>query len=261
MIPYSYNMVDMGGIDLAEANGTVVQGLYSNIVEAMNLCGDVILYNWKFANIEIAPSACSVIQESNAILINGLIQVTELDQVTIIGLPPPIVPVVPLTVHDNGEYVASAPVSGFNPVVVDVEKDPVITPLTATANGTYYIPEGVDGFGPVIVDVPYPLYRFTVSISGGYNGGAILTVTYRGNEIYRAIGSSPYNLSYTPPSYSGVLDSRELSIVPYIPANTSRLTVTISYGDQQGSVSFLHTGTNSSYGYGDQSDVITFIFD
>ena len=120
MIPYSYNMVDMGGIDLAEANGTVVPGVYEKIVEAMNLCGDLILYNWKFAEIDIVPAAYSVLQQAHSLLINGLIQVTELDVVTVIGLPPPLVPVSPLGVTENGTYEAEPPASGFNPVVVNV---------------------------------------------------------------------------------------------------------------------------------------------
>lgn len=155
MIPYSYNMVDMGGIDLAEANGTVVPGVYEKIVEAMNLCGDVILYNWKFAGINVAPSAYTILQQVDSILINGLIQVTELDQITVIGLPPPPVPVAPLSVTENGTYEAVAPQSGFNPVTVDVPTPaPVISSISISENGTYTAPEGVDGYSPITVDVP-----------------------------------------------------------------------------------------------------------
>lgn len=123
MIPYSYNMVDMGGIDLAEANGTVVPGVYEKIVEAMNLCGDVILYNWKFAEINLVPSAYDILQQVDSILVNGMIQVTELDEITVLGIdppPPPIEPVEPLEVTENGLYEAVPPQSGFNPVRVNV---------------------------------------------------------------------------------------------------------------------------------------------
>lgn len=154
MIPYSYNMVDMGGIDLAEANGTVVPGVYEKITEAVNLCGDLILYNWKFADINIAPSACTVLQQAHSILINGLIQVTELDQITVIGLPPPIVPVSPLNATENGTYEATPPASGFNPVTVDVhEPPPVIQPLVVSQNGVYEVESPVSGFNPVTVSV------------------------------------------------------------------------------------------------------------
>lgn len=124
MIPYSYNMVDMGGIDLAEVYETVVEGLYSRIVEAVNDCGDVILYNWKFAGIEIAPQYTSVILGS-PLIINGVIQVTELDQISVIGWIPPVppTPVTPLNVTSNGTYSAEDPFVGFNPVDVLVESD------------------------------------------------------------------------------------------------------------------------------------------
>lgn len=138
MIPYSYNMVDMGGIDLAEANGTVVPGVYEKIVEAMNLCGDLILYNWKFASINIPPSACSVLQQASSILINGLIQVTELDKVTVIGLPPPPVPVSPLEVTENGTYEAEPPASGFNPVTVNVVGGEYVRVRVYSADSTLY---------------------------------------------------------------------------------------------------------------------------
>lgn len=150
MIPYSYNMVDMGGIDLAEANCTVVPGVYEKIVEAMNLCGDLILYNWKFAGINIAPSAYNVLQQVGSILINGLIQVTELDQITVIGLPPPLVPVSPLNADHNGIYEAVPPASGFNPVTVAVSA----SPLEADHNGIYEATPPAVGFNPVSVNVP-----------------------------------------------------------------------------------------------------------
>jgi hypothetical protein len=180
MIPYSYNMVNMGGIDLAEANGTVVPGIYEKIVEAMNLCGDLILYNWKFAGILISPSACAVLPQAGSILINGLIQVTELDQITVIGLPPPPVPVVPLEATENGIYEAELPQSGFNPVSVAVpERIPVIEPLEATANGIYSPTAGIDGFGPV-----------TVEVEGSGSGIAPFPVsTQAGDYLYGWYGS------------------------------------------------------------------------
>lgn len=120
MIPYSYNMVDMGGIDLAEASGTVVEGLYNRLALARNACGDLILYNWKFVGIEIAPSACSTIDEGSSIVINGMIEVTDEDVVTITSLLPPPPEIEPLTATENGVYEAPAGVDGFNPVTVDV---------------------------------------------------------------------------------------------------------------------------------------------
>lgn len=183
MIPFSYNMVDMGGIDLAEANRTIVPGIYEKITEAMNACGDVILYNWKFAGIEIVPSPYSILQLEDLITINGLIQVTELDQITVIGLPPPIVPVEPLDVTSNGTYSAQPPASGFNPVRVAVPPA-VIRPKRVTENGVYFVPEGVDGFNPVDVEV-----------EGGYTilfGTDVPTAEYGedGNIYLRYIGEN-----------------------------------------------------------------------
>lgn len=201
MIPYSYNMVDMGGIDLAEANGTVVPGVYGKIVEAMNLCGDLILYNWKFAGIDIAPSAYTVLQQTSSILINGLIQVTELNQITVIGLPPPLVPVSPLSVVENGLYEAEPPASGFNPVSVIVpERIPIIEPLSITENGTYPVPQGIDGFGPITAQVPGApskefLYEFTeaqgnVWINTNVSVSDIQTLIFddvRQNSLFRSV--------------------------------------------------------------------------
>lgn len=156
MIPYPYNLVDMGGIDLAEANGTIVEGLYSKIVEAVDACGDAVLYNWKFASIEIAPQHTQILVGETSILINSVIQVTELDEVSIIGLDPPtpIGGIVPLQATENRTYTAVSPVEGFNPVVVQVPLPdvPVLIPLTVSAPGTY-IPSDydADGFSEVIV--------------------------------------------------------------------------------------------------------------
>lgn len=163
MIPYSYNMVDMGGIDLAEANGTVVEGLYNRLALARNACGDLILFNWKFAEIEIAPAPCSTLDEGTTIVINGLIQVTEQDEV--------IVP-------------------GINP-------DPVIVPLAAQENGVYQPPSGVDGFAPVTVSVendPYPEKMYIINpnvLAAVYNNGQYTGQDAGGNTYYRGTWQIP----------------------------------------------------------------------
>lgn len=122
MIPYSYNMVDMGGIDLAVANGLEVPGLYASITEAVTSCGDVVLYNWKFAGIEIAPQYSQILL-GEPITINGSIQVTEQDIVTVPG----------------------------------INREPTLEPLIATENGIYTPGENVDGFSRVLVSVPQPV--------------------------------------------------------------------------------------------------------
>ena len=158
MIPYPYNMVDMGGIDLAEANGTVVDGLYARIVEAVNACGDVMLYNWKFAGIEITPQHTSILI-GDPIIINGAVQVTEQDEVIVPGInpDPPSPPVlVPLEVSENGQYDPSDyNADGFSEVDVDVEYDPPdLVSLSVDSNGDYPASQyGVDGFSSVHVEV------------------------------------------------------------------------------------------------------------
>lgn len=160
MIPYSYNMVDMGGVDLAEVNGTVVPGIYSRIVEAVNSCGDAILYNWKFASIEITPQYVQILLGETSLIINGAIQVTELDEVTIIGTEPPPPSVTPLVATENAQYTPEPPNVGFNPVTVAVPipPSPTIVNISIAENGTYNPQDyNADGFGVV-----------SVNVSGGY---------------------------------------------------------------------------------------------
>jgi len=174
MIPYPYNMVDMGGIDLAEANGTVVEGLYAKIVEAVNACGDAVLYNWKFASIEIAPQHTQILVGENSVLINSVIQVTEFDEISIIGLDPPtpVGGIVPLEATENRTYTAVPPVEGFNPVVVNVPfpDPPVLVSLTVSEPGTY-IPSDydADGFSSVVVQAVQNAVHIWTNSVGGYD--------------------------------------------------------------------------------------------
>jgi hypothetical protein len=56
-----------------------------------------------------------------------------------------------LEVDENGTYTPPDGVTGFAPVVVDVQ--PNIQPLTITENGTYTAQDGVDGYSPITVEV------------------------------------------------------------------------------------------------------------
>ena len=150
--------VNMGGIDLAEANCTVVEGLYDRLVTALEAGNGIVLFNWGFSNIMIPPSHCQVVQLDDEIRINELIQVTELDEVTVLGIeppPPPLEPVIPLEVTENGVYEIEEPQSGYNPVTVDVPiPEPLVLAGEFYGNGIYYPPEGYDGYSSVVVNVP-----------------------------------------------------------------------------------------------------------
>lgn len=159
---YEFNMVDMGGIDIATVNGTVVEGLYNKLLEGMDACGNLILYNWKFAEIEIVPSACSILIEDEAIIVNGTVRVSSEDVLSLIWADPPPVPVSPLIVNANGIYKAEPPASGFNPVTVNVPH-PRTVPIVITENGIYSPPPGVFAFSSV-----------TAKVSGGVSDNDLL---------------------------------------------------------------------------------------
>lgn len=118
-----FNMVDMGGIDIVESQGVAVDGLFSRLLTAIQNCRYQILYNWKFAEIEIVPSPVELVFDGEKVSINEAITVTEDDVVHIYSLEPePIVPVIEsLTITENGVYEAQEGVDGFNPVTVNAE--------------------------------------------------------------------------------------------------------------------------------------------
>ena len=181
--------------------------LYNKILEALNDCGDVILYNWKFAGIDIVPSACDTLPASGAILINGSIQVTELDEITVIGLPPPILPVSPLVASENGVYEAVSPQSGFNPVTVQVPS-PVLTPLEVSSNGRYLPAQGEDGFSVVDVSV-YP---------------TLVSLTADANQVY-------YPVDYDADGF-GVVSVNVPGTVPQLNFYPGRLTINTGVIDE-----------------------------
>ena len=186
MIPYTYHMVDMGGIDLAEANHTVVEGIFLKIEDALDDTRVLVLYNMYFAKIRIPPCYCNIVVEGGSIYINDSIEVSANDEITVIAIPPPLEPVIPLSVDDNGVYTISEPQSGYNPVTVALQftelsvdengvytpespsrgfskvtvevpqSVPVIESLSVTENGVYAAPEGVNGYNPVTVAIPIP---------------------------------------------------------------------------------------------------------
>lgn len=156
MIPYPYKFVDFGGTDLSEINGLAVEGIYQRIIDALNQCGEVVLYNWYFASIPIAPCYCTIEVGIDSIMVNEIIEIRDDDTVWVESLipPPPDPPVIePISVDSNGTYYIPEGVDGFNPVTVAVPP-PVLSQLSVIENGVYLPPSGSVGFDRVSVLVP-----------------------------------------------------------------------------------------------------------
>lgn len=175
MVPATYKMVDLDGLDLAEVNGSVVPGIYAKISEAYTTCRIAILCNWKFADIVIAPAHVLItVDEYDNFIINDLIFVGQDDTISLIGvIPDPTL--VELTVTENGFYEPEEGVDGFSSVDVDVPDVPaVLETLSVSENGTYYPDEGYEGFSQVVVNVPAPVIE-NPYIAPAYEG---LAYTY-----------------------------------------------------------------------------------
>lgn len=152
MVIDRFNMVDMGGIDLIESQGTAITGLFQRLVESIANCRYQCLYNWEFNGILIPPSYVEMTVDGNTVYINEGVTVDENDVISIRGTEAAIVG---LSVTENGIYNAPAGISGYNPVNVNVpEYQPVLQSLTVTENGLYIPDTGYDGFGSVSVEVP-----------------------------------------------------------------------------------------------------------
>lgn len=192
--------------------------------------------------------------------------------------------IVSKSITANGTYNASSDnADGYNPVTVNVP-GPTILSKNITANGTYNASsDSADGYDPVTVNVPShntimltrdPLsndgdngdtfikynnqvnVELKTTISGGYNGGAVLKCLIDNTEILSAIGTSPYNLDYDNKTASVTIHGKTISVVVTPPANNTSDVIITWYIDGVSAwvVTFHYTGSNTSYGYGDQSD-------
>lgn len=121
---------------------------------------------------------------------------------------------------------------------------------TITVNGVdadLYIPS------EVIVAV-------TTKVSGGYNGGAVISILFDDIEKFNAIGNSPYNLLYdnTHTTFSYADHTYEITIIPPS-SNTGTLGIEITDGSNTINYNVPHLGNNTSYGYNfEQTDNTTF---
>lgn len=114
-----FNMISMGGIDIVESQGVVVEGLYNKLLEGIANCRYQILYNWYFAKVVIPPTTVELVNDGDSISINGFISIDSND-----------------VVH-----------------VYSLEHYPTINPISISQNGEYTAPEGVDGYSPIQVNV------------------------------------------------------------------------------------------------------------
>lgn len=263
MVPDKFNMVDMGGIDLIMMQGEAVPGLYDKLMAAISNCQYQCLYHWLFDGILIPPTYVQLTDNDGEVYLNEGVSVTSDDVIHIYSVAPgPVDPeIIPLLAEENGVYNVPSGKDGFNPVTVDVPSyTPVIEPITITENGTYNIPAGIDGYGPITVNVSL-VFSFIVTVDGGYNGGAAVTVICEtiSEQLFSGTGSYPYNLQYTPNSASSTIGEHTVNItVPDLPTNTSDLVVQITFDGVTKSASFHHTGANTSYGYGHQTANLNF---
>ena len=170
--PKIYNMVNLGGIDLATANGSEVPGIYQKITAALTSDHIEVFYNWKFADIVLPPSKVVIdVSVANQYTINEEILVKSDDTVGIIGfIRIPVI--IPLTAEENKVYEIPTGADGFGPVTVNVPPPPPsLVSLNVTENGFYEPPTGEDGFSEVTVnvpDIPPVLTELTVNANGVY---------------------------------------------------------------------------------------------
>ena len=154
MIPYTYNWIDMGGVDLADVMGKTYSGLYQRVIDGLNEALVAVFFNWYFSGIRIVPSHLKAVLETNKVRISGFIIINSDDTINIPTMS--TAPVIEeLNITENGNYSVPAGVDGYSPVSVNVPDIPaVVESLSVTENGTYTAPSGVDGYSPISVNVP-----------------------------------------------------------------------------------------------------------
>lgn len=168
MIPYTYKMVNLDGLDITNIIGQEFSGLYQAIQQAIATGEVIIIYNWYVAGIKIPPTYVEIEVGDGYYLINDLIYINSDDTISIPTMTAPSV-IQSLSVSENGTYNVPLGVDGYDPVVVMVPP-PVVQALSASENGTYNVPTGVDGYNPVVVAVPPPVVQaLSASENGTYN--------------------------------------------------------------------------------------------
>lgn len=150
MIPSTYSMINLGGIDLADIVGRTFEGIYNTVLSGLSSTKIEIFYNWYFSSIIIPPSYVTIDDSVPGVLtVNNSINIYSDDTISVIGVVPSVEPI---TISENGTYNPPSGVAGYSPVIVSVPP-PVLTALTVLQNGTYTPETGYDGFSSVTVDV------------------------------------------------------------------------------------------------------------
>ena len=92
-----------------------------------------------------------------------------------------------------------------------------------------------------------------VTVSGGYNGGAVISIKFNDSEVFSATGDSPYNLSYnnTSATISTDLGNADILVIPPS-SSTGKLNISININNgefEYTSGDISPEGANTSYGY------------
>lgn len=195
----------------------------------------------------------------------------------IASIPTGITPTGTKSITQNGTH----DVTQFASANVSVQ--PNLQSKTATQNGTVTADQGYDGLSSVTVNVSggsggeiifgtsnpsssqgnngdtYVKYHqgleTVVTVTGGYNGGAVVAVTIDGTQVFTATASDTYNLNYnnTQASVSTDIGTVTIQITP--PTTSSgELYITVTGPGNSETSNPPKQGSNTSYGYGNYSN-------
>ena len=87
------------------------------------------------------------------------------------------------------------------------------------------------------------------TVSGGYNGGAVIEMQLNGSVVFTATGDSPYNLNYDVTTGSFNTESGSVSVNVTPPPDSSGVLIIALSGAVSKTMSINHLGSNTSYGY------------
>ena len=87
------------------------------------------------------------------------------------------------------------------------------------------------------------------TVTGGYNGGALISISLDDVLVFSAVGNSPYNLDYNIKQGTFTINKGVVYINIIPPANSTS-TLTIQYSGAYENILIVnYTGNNTSYGY------------